>query len=455
MKNKLWGGRFSKKTNPLVEEFTRSIQFDKKLAEYDCIGSLAHINVLKSAGLLTSEEHKKLEAGLKDILSSVKKGSFKTDESFEDIHSYVQYLLEKKLGKVALKLHTCRSRNDQVVFDVKCYCLEGLSLTTDLVMVLVKELAKLAKKNKEIVMPGYTHLQHAIPMKLASYFNAYSEMFLRDRDRLANIAKNLNLTLGAGSLAGTFVESSKYNVASKEYMPGSKNVSPATNSIDSVSDRDFVIEILNVLSMIGMHLSRFAEDLILWSTKEFDFIDIDESFCTGSSLMPQKKNPDALELIRGNTGRLYGNLMSVLVMMKGLPLSYNRDMQLDKEPLFSSFELIEKELKILTKLLPEIKFKKENIKKQLEDECLYATDLLDFLVQKGVAFKDAHTIIGKLISHKLKSGKEIKKMTASELKEFHPFLTPKEVKKRIDPKYSVNAKKSISEKVGKGSLKNA
>ncbi|MBU4311542.1 MAG: argininosuccinate lyase [Candidatus Omnitrophica bacterium] len=429
MKNKLWGGRFSKKTNPLVEEFTKSIQFDKKLAEYDCMGSLAHINVLKKAKLLSAEEHKELESGLEGILSSIRKGSFKIDDSFEDIHSYVQHLLEKKAGKVALKLHTCRSRNDQVVFDTKMYCVKNAAYTLNLFSDLGKVLDKLAKNNAGQVIAGYTHMQHAMPISLQDYLGAYSEMLKRDSNRIDNASKGISLTLGSGAIAGTFIDAEKYS-------------SPAVNSIDTVSDRDFVIEILSALAITGMHLSRLAEDLILWSTKEFDFIDIDEAFCTGSSLMPQKKNPDALELIRGNTGKLYGNLMSVLVMMKGLPLSYNRDMQLDKEPLFESFEIIQKELKIMVALLPEIKFNKKNIARQLEDESLYATDLADYLVQNKVVFKDAHAIIGRLV----KTGKEIKKMSSAELKKFHPALNSKVVNKIIDPKQSVASKKSVKRK---------
>ena len=442
MKNKMWGGRFTKKTNPLVEDFTKSIQFDKKLAEYDCIGSILHIDVLKKARLLRASEYKKLESGLKGILGSIKKGSFKVDLRFEDIHSYIQDLLEKKVGKVALKLHTCRSRNDQVVFDSKMYCLKNLSATLDIFSDIAKKLSKLAKENARIVIPGYTHLQHAMPVSLYYYFDAYIEMFRRDTRRLSNIFDNIKLTMGSGAISGTSIDSSKYNVTSLH----SCVVCGPANPIDTVSDRDFVIEIISALSIIGMHLSRFAEDMILWSTKEFDFIDIDEAFCTGSSLMPQKKNPDVLELIRGNAGKLYGNLVNVLVMMKGLPLSYNRDMQLDKEPLFDSFEIIQKELKILRELLPKIKFKKENIARQLKDECLYATDIADYLVQKGVAFKDAHTIVGKLIAYKLKSGKEIKKMDNAILKKFHPALTNREMKRIIDPKVSIASKKSIRRK---------
>jgi len=429
--SKMWGGRFSKKTDPLVEEFTKSIQFDQKLAEYDCVASLAHIDVLKNAKLLTSEEHEELKLGLNNILSSIKKNTFKVDGSFEDIHSYIQCLLEKKLGKAALKLHTCRSRNDQVVLGTKLYSLKNLSATMELISQAIKKLAKLSKDNAKLIMPAYTHLQHAMPVGLSHYLDAYIQMFSRDAKRLGAIFDDIEPTMGAGAVAGTCIDSSNYK----------KPCSPV-NCIDSVSDRDFVIEILSALAIAGMHLSRLAEDLILWSTKEFDFIDIDDAFCTGSSLMPQKKNPDVLELIRGNAGKLYGNLMSVLVMMKGLPLSYNRDMQLDKEPLFGSFEIIQDEFSILAKLLPKLKFKKENIAEQLKDESLYATDMADYLVQKGVAFKDAHTIIGRLV----KNGKEIKKMKSEELKKFHPLLTSKAVKDIINPETSIKSKKSVGRK---------
>ncbi len=442
--SKMWGGRFKKKTNSLVEEFTRSIHFDKRLAEYDCLGSLAHIAVLKKAGFLSSREYKKLEGGIKAILDSIKKGSFKVDDSFEDIHTYIQDLLEKKVGRAALKLHTSRSRNDQVALDTKLYCMKNTSTALGLLSGLIKELVRLARNNLTQVIPAYTHLQHAMPVSLYDYFGAYVEMLSRDVRRLKNVLDNIRLVMGAGAVAGTVIDASKYNI---KMMPSCSLSSPV-NSVDTVSDRDFVIEILSALSIIGMHLSRLAEDMILWSTKEFGFIEIDEAFCTGSSLMPQKKNPDALELIRGNTGRLYGNLMSVLVMMKGLPLSYNRDMQLDKEPLFGSFEIIQKELEVMIALLPNIKFKRENIEKELQDECLYATDMADYLVQKGVAFKDAHAIIGKLVAYKLKTGKEIKKMSDEMLKSFTPLLTNRVVRGIINPRASVRSKKSVKGKKG-------
>ena len=440
---KLWGGRFTKKTNALVEQFTKSIHFDQKLAFCDCWGSLFHIDVLKEARLLSGEEYAKIHAALHDILASIQSGTFKADSSFEDIHSCIQHLVEKKAGDAALKLHTCRSRNDQIVFDTKLFSQLELKKLRQLLETVIANFINLIKDNQNIFMPGYTHLQHAMPVHAADYLTAYVEMLKSDARRLEFIQDNIQLTMGSGALAGTFIESKHYDKAMKFVTHELGVVKPSANSIYTVSDRDFIVEILNALALTAMHLSRLAEDFILWSTKEFDFIDIDESFCTGSSLMPQKKNPDVLELIRGYSGRLYGNLLNVLVMMKGLPLSYNRDMQLDKEPLFDSFEIVENELKILSELLPNIKFKKEQIDRQLDDESLYATDLADHLVQKGVPFKEAHTLIGKLIHHKLSSGKEIRSLSAQELKDFHPELTPAVVKKIIDPKFSVESKKSI------------
>lgn len=434
MAEKLWGGRFSKKTNKLVEEFTHSIHFDQKLAKYDVLGSLYHIEVLKNAKLLKSEEYSKLKKGLERILENIKKGTFKIDPSFEDIHGFIQHCLEKSTGDVAKKLHTCRSRNDQVVLDTKIYSKVNLLHTQKLILELEKSLKNLAQKNKNIILPGLTHLQHAIPVSLDNYLGAYTAMLKWDFKRLENASKNIILTFGAGALAGTFIETSKYK---------DSNFEPTENSIDSVSSRDFVIEILSALAIVGMHLSRLSEDMILWATKEFDFIDIDDAFCTGSSLMPQKKNPDVLELVRGYSGRLYGNLVSVLVTMKGLPLSYNRDMQLDKEPLFNSFEIVQKELEVLAELFKNVTFKKANIDKQLEDECLYATDLADFLVQNKVPFKEAHHTIGQLVQYKLEKNVEIRSLDAGILKTFHPLLTPAVVKKIIDPEYSVRSKRSV------------
>ena len=415
MSKKLWGGRFTKKTSPLVEKFTKSLHYDKKLAEYDVMGSLEHVRVLKSAGYLDTKEAIKVKKGL------------------EDIHTLIQNQLQAKIGNVALKLHTARSRNDQVAYATKLYCRANIRLAQKDIEKLSAALKSRGAKAKTLIIPGFTHMQHAQPVLLKDYFGAYAQMLKRDKARLESALKNMNITMGAGALAGTPIKASHYK-------------SPTANSLDSVSDRDFVLEILSALAILGMHASRLAEDLIIWSTKEFSFIEVDEAFCTGSSLMPQKKNPDALELIRGYAGRLYGNLVSVLTMMKGLPLAYNRDMQLDKEPLFNSFEVVSQELKILSGIIKTLKFNKQAIKQHLKDESLYATDIVYYLVGKGVAFKTAHDIVGKLVKHSIKAGKKIKDMSDEELKKFSNKLKQKDVSKLIDPVRSVRSKKSINRK---------
>ena len=356
MAKKLWGGRFSKKTDPLVEEFTKSIDYDYKLAKDDVHGSMIHVHVLKEAGFLTSEEAKKLSIALSEISDQIEKKLFKFDRKCEDIHTNIQNVVEKKVGGLALKLHTARSRNDQVLLDLKMFCKLELADIIILVHKLQKSLLQACIDNAGVIIPGYTHLQHAQLVYLSDYLAGYDEMLGRDCNRLKNLKNSIKLNLGAGALAGTGIEAKTYNEAIKKFIEQNKDYAEAFNvkhditkpqSIDTISDRDFVIEILSVLAISGMHLSRLAEDLVIWSTKEFGFVEIDDAFATGSSLMPQKKNPDVLELVRGYTGTLYGNLMNALTMMKGLPLTYNRDMQLDKPPLFSSFEIIEKELKIL------------------------------------------------------------------------------------------------------------
>ncbi len=444
--NKLWGGRFSQSTDKQVENFTRSIHYDQQLAKFDCWGSLAHINVLKKANLLTPQEYKKLKSGLNKILTSIAKGTFKPHPSFEDIHSYIQHLLEKDnyAGKAALKLHTCRSRNDQVVLDTKLFCLGELLKTEKALLGYIQSLQDLAQRYKHVVMPGYTHLQHAIPVAFFQYCEAYIHMAHRDEERLLRIYNSIELTMGSGALAGTFLPASFYQ--QKLHPDLNKDISPATNSLDTVSDRDFILDILSSLSILGMHLSRLAEDLILWATTEFNFIHLADAFCTGSSLMPQKKNPDVLELVRGYTGRLYGHQMSVLVVMKGLPLTYNRDMQLDKEPLFDSFRIAQDSLQVLTELLTHMQLNEESIKKQLDDESLYATDLADFLVQKKVPFKEAHHIIGQLVQNKIKTGIPILEMDDKTLQRIHPLLSHKVVSRIMKPEESVKSKKSTAKK---------
>jgi len=452
MAKKLWGGRFNKKTDLLVERFTKSIQYDHKIVLEDVLGSISHVEILKACNYLSSKEAEKLLKELNSIYEDfdkkIEEGKFKPDYKSEDVHTYIQNILEKKVGDLALKLHTARSRNDQVVFATKLYCkgnIMGLQRSIDKLISSIKELAQ---KNKDIIIPGFTHMQHAQPVYLKDYLMAYIEMLERDKLRLEYISKNIKITMGAGALAGTPIDANEYNKTASEYMAGLKpaeilNIQATGNSLDSVSDRDFVIEIISALSIVAMHLSRLAEDLIIWSTKEFDFVEIDEAFCTGSSLMPQKKNPDVLELIRGYAGRLYGNLVSVLTMMKGLPLTYNRDMQLDKEPLFNSFEIVSSELKVLSGLIKTLKFNRAKIEEHLKDEGLYATDIVYYLVDRKVPFKEAHTIVGKLVKYSLENEIQIKDMPENLLKKFSNQFIKKEIVKLFDPLVSVMSKKSI------------
>jgi argininosuccinate lyase len=431
MSKKMWGGRFDKKMNPLVEEFTKSIQYDYKLAKYDVIGSIVHVQILKKAGYLTIAEASRLTKALKDLYDSIINDKFRFDSDAEDVHTNIQNELQRKVGDLALKLHTARSRNDQVALATRLYCQTEVEMVKVGISKLMLEIGGLANKNKQIIIPGLTHLQHAQPVYLKDYLFAYIEMLKRDYGRLDAVSENIKLTMGAGALAGTPIASNKYG----------KNAT--INSIDAVSDRDFVIDVISALSILGMHLSRLAEDFIIWATKEFDFIEIDDAFCTGSSLMPQKKNPDVLELIRGYAGRVYGNLISVLTMMKGLPLTYNRDMQLDKEPLFNSLDIILGELEVLSGVVKSLRFNKSTIQERLKDESLYATDLVYYLVDKGAAFKNAHNIIGRLVKYSIDNSIEIKQMPENLLRKFSDRLVKKEIIKLFNPEVSVKSKRSI------------
>ncbi|MDD5422238.1 MAG: argininosuccinate lyase [Candidatus Omnitrophica bacterium] len=400
MSKKLWGGRFTKKVDKEFFEFQKSIQFDHKLARYDVMHSMLHVLALAEAKLLKKPEKSKLYKALKAIREDVKKGRFKYDKRSEDIHTDIQNKVEKKVGKLALKLHTLRSRNDQVAFDEKAFCYKKSGEIIDLLDNLIASLVFLKKKYMHYSIVGYTHTQRAQTVLFKDYISAYSAMFGRDKKRLSNYYGNLEVHIGAGALAGSSIGRKNYDKAIAKLLSliGDFYIRPSINTLDDVSDRDFIIELLSVISIIQMHLSRLAEDLILYSTKEFNFIKLPEEFCTGSSLMPHKKNPDFLELVRGNTGRIYGNLVSILVMMKGLPLTYNRDMQLDKEPLFSTVEAIEDEVKIMTRFLKGLELNKKNIYEALKDENLYAVKKADNLVRKsGMSFKEAHDFVGKEI----------------------------------------------------------
>jgi argininosuccinate lyase len=447
MSEKFWGGRFKKKIDKSFDEFQKSIRYDYVLAKYDVYHSLIHIEALYIKGILAKEECSKLSAALKSILNDIEKGKFKPDLDAEDIHSDIQNKVAKKIGKLALKLHSLRSRNDQIVFDEKFYCFIEAKLFIRLLRGVLSALGFLAKKYKFIFIPGYTHTQRAQVVPLKDYLEAFIEMFQRDIDRVSNFLKNLSLYIGSGALAGSAILKRDYIKAIKKILrefnmeEGYFNLGFVKNTLDNVSDRDFIIEFLSILSITQMHLSRLAEDFILYSTKEFHYLDLPEEFCTGSSLMPHKKNPDFLELVRGYTGRVYGNLICILTVMKGLPLTYNRDMQLDKEPLFSSVEIIKSELKIMADFIRGVKLNKEEINKALNDETLYATELGEFLVLKGVVFKEAHNIVGKLMRYAEEKKIKLGDIPDKILNTFHNKLRQKEIKKIMTPKYVVTLRK--------------
>ena len=435
MKNKLWGGRFQGKIDPVFEQFSASIDTDFRLAKCDLIGSFIHVHVLREAGLLTAGECVRFKRALAALVKKADAGSFPYDFSSEDIHTNIQNVLAKSLGPLAGKLQTCRSRNDQVVFATKLYCLfSGVSLQ-GLIGNARKSLIALGRLHEGLRMPGYTHLRHAQPVLFRDHCDAFSLMLERDAVRLENALRGLKISQGSGALAGTPIPAACYRAGFKKALKALKMsglssfLATPDNTIKTVSDRDFVIEILSVLAIAGMHISRLAEDLILWSTREFGFIDIGDEYCTGSSLMPQKKNPDALELMRGAAGILTGNLTAVLTTMKGLPLSYNRDMQWDKKPLFESLDIIEGSLMMLAGLLKTVKVNKDKIAEQMEDEGLYATALADHLVKKGVAFAEAHAAVGKLVRACAESDRFIRETTQAELKAFSPKLKKSDVAK--------------------------
>ncbi len=409
---KPWAGRFSKDTSHLVESFTASINLDKRLYAYDIEGSIAHVNMLAKQKIIKKGEAKKIIQGLKEIKGEIDSGKLVFDISDEDIHMAIERALEKKIGKTALKIHTARSRNDQIALDERLYLRDEIKDIIKLIQDLRGNLAKLAKVYIDVIMPGYTHLQHAQPILFSHYLMAYTEMFKRDMERLKDCYKRVGiLPLGSCALAGTSLPIDRHYVAR---LLGFKEVSE--NSIDAVSDRDFILEFLSTASILAMHLSRLAEDFILWSSQEFNFIEINDAFCTGSSIMPQKRNPDVLELMRGRVGDVYGNLFNLLTVMKGIPLSYNRDMQEDKKPLFSTIDTLKPILNILAVLLQNIKINKEKMRKAAEKGFLLATDLADYLVLKGVPFREAHGIVGEIVKYCEKKGKTLEELSLEEMR---------------------------------------
>lgn len=389
----LWGGRFTKETDDLVYKFNASISFDKRFYAQDIRGSIAHVMMLAKQGILTETEKEEIIAGLTGILEDVREGRLEITEEYEDIHSFVETVLTSRIGNVGKKLHTGRSRNDQVALDMKLYTREEVLLLDRQVKELLLALYDIMEENLETYMPGFTHLQKAQPITLAHHMGAYFEMFKRDHERLQDIYRRMNTCpLGSGALAGTTYPLDRQYTAAILGFDG-----PTLNSMDGVSDRDYLLELLSALSIIMMHLSRFCEEVIIWNSNEYQFVEIDDAYSTGSSIMPQKKNPDIAELVRGKTGRVYGALNALLVTMKGIPLAYNKDMQEDKEWAFDAIDNVKGCLTLFAEMLRTIQFQKERMKESAEQGFTNATDAADYLVNHGVPFRDAHGIVGRLV----------------------------------------------------------
>ncbi|MBI5415620.1 MAG: argininosuccinate lyase [Candidatus Omnitrophica bacterium] len=436
--SKFWGSRFNKGTDALADKFSFSIGYDWRLAKYDVRASIAHARMLGKCGIIPRKDAARIAAGLTKIGRQIEQGKFSFDPKAEDVHTNIQSALKKLIGPAADKLHTARSRNDLIVLDMKLYCLDKLNEIIAAITAWQKAIVGFADKNKDVIIPAYTHLQSAQVVLLAHHMLAYVEMLERDKARLYGTLKRTGrMPLGSCALSGTTLPIDR-NFVAKQL--GFAKVT--ANSIDSVSDRDFVIEALSDLAILGMHCSRVAEDVILWATREFNFVDIDWSLCTGSSIMPHKKNPDILELIRGETAKLYSHLNEVLVLMKGLPLTYNRDMQLDKPPLFGSVEKIKDMLGLLTKLFAGLKVKEKAIAGRIHDETFFSVDIMEYLIKKGVSYRQAHDTVGTMIKECVDNGRKIADLTLAELKGYSPSFGA-DVKALLDPKVSVSNKKSL------------
>jgi len=436
-KDKLWGGRFAQPTNKFVEEFTASIDFDKRLYRQDIRGSMAHARMLGRQGIIPMADVEAIIKGLEEILAQIEAGEFDFSVSLEDIHMNIEARLSAKIGEAGKRLHTGRSRNDQVAVDIRLYLREEIDAVTGFLSALIDSLLFQAEGNLEVIMPGYTHLQTAQPILFSHHMLAYVEMFSRDRGRMEDCQRRLNqLPLGAGALAGTTFPIDREYVAELLEFDG-----VTRNSLDSVSDRDFALEFMAAASILMMHLSRFSEELIIWSTSEFKFIDLSDGFCTGSSIMPQKKNPDVPELVRGKTGRVYGNLMALLTVMKALPLAYNKDMQDDKEPLFDTIDTVKGSLKIFADMIREMKVNAANMRGAASKGFSTATDVADYLVRKGMPFRDAHEVVGKSVAYCLSTGKDLPELSMEEWRGFSDKIG-EDIYDSITLEASVNARKA-------------
>lgn len=418
MSKKPWAGRFTQPTDAFVEAFTASIDFDQRLYRYDIQGSMAHARMLARQGIITEAEAQTIITGLEGILTDIENGQFEFSVALEDIHMNIEARLIERIGPVGGKLHTARSRNDQVALDIRLYLRDEVKEVRSFLERVQESLLEQAERNLGVIMPGYTHLQTAQPILFSHHMLAYYEMFRRDSWRMSDLYKRINLLpLGAGALAGTTFSIDREFVAELLGFDG-----VTRNSLDSVSDRDFALEFCSAASIVMMHLSRLSEELILWSSADFHFIDLSDAFCTGSSIMPQKKNPDVPELVRGKTGRVYGNLMSLLTVMKALPLAYNKDMQEDKEPLFDTIDTIKGCLKVFADMIAQMGIRADNMREAAARGFSTATDVADYVVRKGIPFRDAHEIVGKTVRYCIEHDKQIEELTLEEFKSFSPVI---------------------------------
>ena len=414
----LWGGRFTKETDQLVYNFNASISFDKKLYAQDIRGSIAHVMMLAKQEILTEAEKQQIIEGLEGILDDVEKGKLEITDKYEDIHSFVEANLIDRIGDAGKKLHTGRSRNDQVALDMKLYTRDEIAQIDQLLKTLLRTILGIMQENTETIMPGFTHLQKAQPITLAHHMGAYFEMFKRDHERMRDISKRMNTCpLGSGALAGTTYPLDRDYTAKLLGFDG-----PTLNSMDGVSDRDYLLELLSALSIVMMHLSRFCEEVIIWNSNEYQFVEIDDAYSTGSSIMPQKKNPDIAELVRGKTGRVYGALTSLLTTMKGIPLAYNKDMQEDKEMSFDAIDTAKGCIALFTGMLSTMQFKKDNMRASAKNGFTNATDAADYLVNHGVPFRDAHGIVGQLVLYCIEKNIALDDMTLEEYKAISPVF---------------------------------
>jgi argininosuccinate lyase len=432
---KLWGGRFTKPTDQLVEEFTASISFDKKLAEEDIRGSLAHVKMLGACGIIPQEDAERIREGLLGILADYKAGKIEFSVEYEDVHMNIEKLLIERIGPVGGKLHTGRSRNDQVALDMHLYLRKETKRIIALLSDVIGAILEVAEANKDVILPGYTHLQRAQPVLFAHHMLAYVGMFARDAERLQDALKRIDIMpLGAGALAGTTFPIDRQMVARELGFARLYD-----NSMDAVSDRDFILEFLAASSILMMHLSRFCEELVLWSSTEFSFIELDDAYTTGSSIMPQKKNPDVAELIRGKTGRVYGNLFALLTVLKSLPLAYNKDLQEDKEGMFDTVDTLKGSLALFAGMIRTMQVRRERLAQAVKQDFSNATDLADYLVRKGLPFRQAHEVIGKLVLYCIERGKFLADLSLEEYR-LHSDLFEEDCFHVIDIRQVVDAR---------------